>query len=255
MEITAVVLAGGGADRVSALQPDLPNKAFVKIAGMTLVERTLQALRTSEGIERIVTVAPPETLDRAELRGSDERRPSGARISESLLAGLAALPPDRMTLVSASDLPFLSTAGIDDFIAQSLARDCDIAYACVEKRDHLAAYPDVPHTWARLREGSFCGGGFVAIKPRVLPNLMLFLERLGAARKNPLRLAAIFGWDIFARFALAQLSIAEAEERAGRLVGAPVGAIVSRYPEIAFNVDRASDVALAERLAARSASS
>jgi len=255
MAITAVVLAGGGPERVSALQPDVPNKAFVKIAGTTLVERTLQALRTSAGIERIVTVAPLETLDRAELRESDERRPSGARISESLLAGLAGLPPDRIALVSASDLPFLSTAGIDDFIAQALARDCDLAYACVEKRDHLAAYPDVPHTWARLREGSFCGGGFVAIKPRVLPNLLLFLERLGAARKNPLRLAAIFGWDIFARFALAQLSIVAAAERAAALLDAPVAAIVSRYPEIALNVDRASDVTLAERLAVRAASS
>jgi molybdopterin-guanine dinucleotide biosynthesis protein A len=248
--ITAVVLAGGGPDRLSALQ-DVPNKAFVQIGGIALVERTIDALRSSTQIGRIISVAPPETHDRAELHGSDERRPAGARISESLLAGLASLPLQELVLVSASDLPFLSTAGIEDFIAQARARDCDLAYACVGRRDHLAHFPDVPHTWARLREGSFCGAGFIAIKPRVLPSLLLFLERLGAARKNPLQLAGIFGWDIFIRFGLGRLAIGAAEERASRLLGAPVGAIVSRYPEIAINIDRASDVALAERLAER----
>lgn len=248
--MTAIVLAGGKPDRLSALQ-DVPNKAFIKIAGRALVERTIRALRTSAHIERILTVAPPSTFDRPELAESDERRPAGARISESLLAGIASLPPDRLVLVSAADLPFLSTIGIDDFIAQALARDSDLAYACVARRDHQAHFPDVPHTWARLREGPFCGAGFIAIKPRVLPALLLFLERLGAARKNPLRLAAIFGWDIFAQVALGRLTLAQAEARASRLVDAPVAAIVSPYAEIAINVDRVSDVALAERLAAR----
>lgn len=252
MAITAVVLAGGGPDRISALQ-DVPNKAFVRIGGIALVERTLDALRTSAHIGRIITVAPPETFDRPELRASDDRRPAGARISESLLAGLASLDTEEQVLVSASDLPFLSALGIDDFVAQARARESDLAYACVGKRDHLARYPEVPHTWARLREGSFCGAGFIAIKPRVLPSLLLFLERLGAARKNPLQLAAIFGWDTFLQFGLGRLSIAAAEARASRLLGAPVAAIVSRYPEIAVNVDRVSDVALAERIAERMA--
>ena len=106
----------------------------------------------------------------------------------------------------------------------------------------------MPHTWARLRDGTYCGGGFIAIKPRVMPSLQRFIERLGAARKNPLQLASLFGWDVMLRFALRRLSVASAERRASQLLGAPVRAIVSPYAETAVNVDRVSDVALAERL-------
>jgi hypothetical protein len=80
-----------------------------------------------------------------------------------------------------------------------------------------------------------------------LPQLAGLLGRLGRARKNPLQLAAIFGPAVLARYALGRLTIASAEARASALLGAPVRAAVS-LPEIAVNVDRTSDVALAERL-------
>jgi hypothetical protein len=113
---------------------------------------------------------------------------------------------------------------------------------------HMAAFPQVPHTWARLRDGTFCGGGLAAIKPRALPLLERFIERLGAARKHPFKLASLFGWDMLARFAVGRLSIAQAEARGSKILGAPVRALVSPYPETGVNVDRVSDVALAERL-------
>jgi GTP:adenosylcobinamide-phosphate guanylyltransferase len=221
-----VVLAGGPQDAVSALAPGAPNKAFVPIAGMTLVERTLTALRTSDRIGTIVAVAPqtPETI--LALQRADRVRDDGATMTESLRSGLRDLPPDDLVLVCAS---------------------ADLTYACVERNAHLARYPGVPHTWARLRDGTFCGGGCVAIRPRVLGNLEGLLDRLGRARKNPLRLAAIFGPSVLASYALGRLTIAAAEKRGSELLGASVRAAICA-PELAVNVDRARDVALAERL-------
>ena len=86
------------------------------------------------------------------------------------------------------------------------------------------------------------------MKPRALPLLERFIERLGAARKHPFKLASLFGWDILARFALRRLTIAQAEARASRILGAPVRALVSSYADMAVNVDRVSDVELARRL-------
>jgi hypothetical protein len=76
------------------------------------------------------------------------------------------------------------------------------------------------------------------------------LDALGAARKAPLRLAAVLGPDIVVRFALRRLSIADAERRATTLLGAPAGALRCTHPEIAINVDRPTDVALANALLA-----
>lgn len=246
--IPAVVLAGGPRDAVALLDPSAPNKAFVAIAGQTMVARTLAVLRTVPQIERIIVVAPFVSSALGDLVDADEVRRDGARIGDSLAAGLRGLPPDEPVLVVASDLAILTRAAVEEFLSLAQQRDADLAYACVERRTHAARFPDVPHTWARLREGTFCGGGCVRLRPRVLAQLDGLLERLGDARKNPFALARIFGWDVLARFAFGRLSIRAAEQRATELLGAPVAAAVCTHPEIAVNVDRASDVALAERL-------
>lgn len=249
---TAVVLAGGPPDEVAALEPGAPNKAFVRIGSVTLVERTLRALRASARIGRIIVVAPESARDHSSLALADEWRADGKKIRESLRNGLQGLPPDEIALVSTSDLPVLISAAVDDFIEYAHDLDADLGYGCIERTVHEAVYPNIPHTWARLRDGTFCGGGLVAIKPRVLPALERFIEKLGAARKNPLQLASLFGWDMLARFVLGRLSMTSAERRASQLLGAPVRALVSPYPETGVNVDRVSDVALAERLVSAS---
>jgi molybdopterin-guanine dinucleotide biosynthesis protein A len=253
--MTAVVLAGGGRDEVCDADPAAPNKAFVAIGGRTLVERTIAALRSSSRVGTILAVAPEAAFGRAALAGADALRPSGARMADSLRSGLAGLPPGDLVLVAASDLPILSAEAVDEFVDAAVAFDADIAYACVEQRTHLARFPDVPHTWARMRDGSYCGGGLVAIRPRALDALERFLGRLGDARKNPLQLASIFGWEALARYAAGRLSIADAERRAHDLLGVPARAVVCSRAEVAVNVDRSTDVALAERLVSAAPSS
>ena len=253
--MNAIVLAGGGPDAVSASAPGLPNKAFVEIRGVALVERVITALRSAPEVGHIIVVAPPAAHDHPALSTADERRLDGARMVDSLASGLTGAAPDELVLVVASDLPVLTAAGIAEFLTQATARDLDVAYAIVSERDHHGAYPGVPHTWAKMVEGRFCGGGLAALKPRVLPALRGILDELGAARKSPLRLAAIFGWDILPRFALGSLTVAAAERRASAILRAPAGAIACSLPEVAVNVDRPSDVALANDLVAAAAKS
>lgn len=245
----ALVLAGGPHDQLAAHTPGAPNKAFVKINGATLVERTLRALRDSAGVGRIVVVAPPPAHGSTALTLADEVRPDGVRIRDSLRSGLAGSDPDADLLISASDLPVLTPQAIDDYIARAKAANADLTYGCLEKSVHMAAFPEAPHTWAHLRGGDYCGTGFITMKPRVWPALERVIEQLGEARKNPLKLASLFGWRILWRYALKRLTIAQAEARASYVIGAPVRAIVSPYAEIGINVDRLSDIALAEKLA------
>jgi GTP:adenosylcobinamide-phosphate guanylyltransferase len=224
----------------------------VRIGDQTLVGRTLAPLRASAHIERIVVVTPPSMWEHPDLRDADELRPDGERIAESLRNGLKGLAPDDDVLIVTSDLPILSVAAVDDFAERVERLHADVVYGCVEQRAHLARFPEVPHTWAGMREGTFCGGGLAAMKPRALPLLERFIERLGAARKHPFRLASLFGWDMLGRFAMRRLTIAQAEARATRILGAPVRALISSYPDMAVNVDRPGDVELARQLVAAS---
>jgi GTP:adenosylcobinamide-phosphate guanylyltransferase len=246
--LNAVVLAGGPPDAVAALEPGAANKAFITVGGRPLVERVISALRTVARVERIIVVAPALTHGSAALAGTDERRTDGPRMIESLRSGAAGFAADEPLLFVASDLPVLSTAALEEVLDLLAARDLDVAYSCLERRAHAARYPHIPHTWARLREGQFCGGGVCAIKPRALARLGDFLDALGAARKAPLRLAAVFGGETLTRFALGRLSIDGAEARASVIMGAPVGALRCTHPEIAINIDRRQDVPLVEAL-------
>ncbi|MFN2528855.1 MAG: NTP transferase domain-containing protein [Candidatus Baltobacteraceae bacterium] len=248
MKLTTIVLAGGKPDEVAATQAGAPNKAFIEIAGKPLVTRTLEALRRAPSVGRIIVVAPPAAHALPALALSDERRPDGVRIRDSLSNGLRDLPPDDDIFVSASDLPILSTICIETFLRDAVAEQAELTYAILERNNHERAFPEVPHTWAKLRDGTYCGGGFITLKPRVWPLLAEFIERLGAARKNPLRLASLFGWDVLLRFAVRRLSVSDAQNRASAILGARVRAVVSGYPEMAVNVDRVSDIALAQRL-------
>ena len=248
MALDAIVLAGGPPDAVAALEPGAPNKAFVRVGGIPLVSRTIAGLRASSRIDRIVVVAPPSAAAHPALAGASEVRGDGARMIASLRSGLQGFTEDALVVVAASDLPALDAAAVDEFVDAALARSADVAYACLERAYHDARYPAFPHTWARMREGRFCGGGLIALRPRVLPRLATVLDALGDARKSPLRLASLFGWDVLARFALGRLSIEAAEARASRLLDARVAAIRCTQPQIALNVDRVADVAKAAAL-------
>jgi len=84
MAMTAIVLAGGPPDDVAAKEPGAPNKAFVRIAGVALVERVIAALQAAPSIGRIVVVAPEASHEHAALANAHERRADGTRITQRI---------------------------------------------------------------------------------------------------------------------------------------------------------------------------
>jgi GTP:adenosylcobinamide-phosphate guanylyltransferase len=239
------VLAGGRRDAICD-GTSAVNKAFVPVGGVPMVTRVLKTLRTVPQIEQITVVAPTVVLDDSALTLADVRRSSGDKIIESVQRGLSESDPDAMMLLATSDAPLLSTESLQEFMQSLASIDADLVYAIAERKAHEKRYPGVPHTWARMRGGVYCGGAVFGMRPRVVPALTNFLDELAAARKSPLRLARAFGWDVVVRFALGMLPITAAEARASTLLGYQVRAVVAA-PDLAFNVDRKSDLVLAER--------
>jgi GTP:adenosylcobinamide-phosphate guanylyltransferase len=245
--LNALVLAGGLRDAVCEGSSAV-NKAFVPVGDVPMVTRVLHALRSVPEIAQITVVAPIVALEDPALELADVRRTSGEHIVESVDRGLSETDPDAMTLLATSDAPLISTESLRTFVRELSTIDADLVYGITEKKAHEQRFPGVPHTWARMRGGVYCGAAVFGMRPRVLPALTRFLDDLAGARKSPLRLATFFGWDVVLRFALGLLSIGAAEARASAILGYPVRAVVAA-PDLAFNVDRKGDLALAERYA------
>ena len=155
--MNAVILAGGPLDDVARLQPGAPNKAFVEIGGVDARRRVVAALRAHAR-----TAAHRRRRSARRQWGhpglSARRRisgPTACAFAESLRNGLEGFPPGESVLVSASDLPVLTVQAISDFVERRRRLDADVVYGCVEKSVHLARFPEVPHTWARMRDGTY----------------------------------------------------------------------------------------------------
>ena len=174
------------------------NKAFIPVGGVPMVTRVLQTLRTVPTIEQITVVAPTVALEDSALTLADVRRSSGDKIIESVQRGLSETDPDAMMLLATSDAPLLSTQSLQEFAQTLASTEADLVYTIVERKAHERRFPGVPHTWARMRGGIYCGGAVFGMRPRVLSALTQFLDELASARKSPLRLARAFGWDVVA---------------------------------------------------------
>ena len=251
--LTAIALAGG------ILEVDFrgagyaaPNKAYLRLDGPTMLERVLRALRSAHSIGAIRCVTPPDvfaqTFGERAATLCDAVIAPGEHLIDSLLAGCRGLSADDLVLVTATDIPLATAPAFDAFAGAALAADCDVAYGYVNRDAHNRRYPQVRHTWVRLREGTFCGAGASVVRIGGATRIANLLHRLAAARRSPLRLALLFSPLLIARFVLGRVPIAELERRAQQISGLRCRGVLCEDPELAVNVDRLEDLRAVEAI-------
>lgn len=250
--VEAVVLAGGTFEDLPPGEPAPPSKGLLSIGGVPMAARTLRALRRSPAVSRVIVVSsvPREGLEHPWWRDADQVVAAGERLIDSFKAGMDAVSDQtRPAMVAVGDLPLLTSESVSDWVERCRARDdAAIWYSFVRRTVSEAAFPDIRHTYVPFREGTFCGAGFFMSRPEALGSLYQAMTDLTYARKNPLKLAGLLGWDIIASLLTRRLSIPEAERGMSRLLGGtPCAGVESPYPETAFNVDDVKDLIEARR--------
>lgn len=243
--IPAVVLAGGKPGEALAQAAGVRFKALAPLRGRPMVAYVLDALAASERVGEVHLVGPDEVA--AALPGIRHVADRGSFLA-NLTAGVAACGPAPGSLVITCDIPFVTAAALSAFIELAEARDVDLAYPIVEVGRCEERFPGMRRTTLRLREGRFTGGNAVVIRPAFLERNAGVIDDAFAARKRPLKLARMVGWDLVPRILLASrlpglLPLSLAEERIGRLVGGRVAGIPLPYPEIGADIDKPEDLA------------
>ena len=251
-KFTAVALAGGALEAdFRAAGYDVVNKAYLPICGSTMLERVLKALYASGWVARIRCVTPPAAFRAAfgdaRAMGVEIVEP-GAGIIDSVLAGMVGLAPDELVLLCATDIPLATPAAIDAFAAKVAEANADVDYGFVSRASHEQKYPQIRHTWVRLREGTFCGGGISAVRTSAAPAVADAFRKLVAARKSPIKLASLISPWLIVRLMLGTVSVAEIERRGAEILGVSVRGIASDDPELAVNVDCLGDLRAVEKL-------
>lgn len=85
-----------------------------------------------------------------------------------------------------------------------------------------------------------------AVRIAVVEDCLAVAKKLVARRKNPLALARLFGLGLAWKFLNGRLSIREAEDRFAGMLGITGRAVISPFAEVGVDVDKPSDLKLAE---------
>ena len=250
MQYDAIVLAGG--ESSSDLKKIAPydNEALIIIGNYPMIFYVYVALRASASIRNIVVSGPVESLRC--ILPKDEKLyfvEGGENAIVSFANGvdfLQSIGISEKVLALPTDIPFITTEAIEDFISRSEAIPGDFYYPVTSKADNDLKFPGIVRTYVKLREGTFTGGNLFLIRSQIIEHCLDMGVKLVARRKNPLAMAKLFGLGLVWQYLTHRLSIEMAEKRFYKVMGIRGKGIVSPYAEVGVDVDKPSDLVMAQ---------
>ncbi len=240
----AIILAGGENNEPLVRYTSQPYEAMIDIAGKPMVEFVAWALAASPQVSRIFVAGPAEELVKCSFPENTIIVAGGRTIMDTISLGMKALGHQDLTLVVTADIPLLTPAAIDDFLAQCARVRADLYYPIVTRSDHERRFPGNKRTYARLQEGTFTGGNIFLVNPSIVPQCMQAAERIIANRKNPFKLCCQLGWTFVVKFVFGTLRLEQVEKRVGDILGIKGAVVRSQYAELGIDVDKPSDLEL-----------
>ncbi|MGI6434042.1 MAG: nucleotidyltransferase family protein [Syntrophomonadaceae bacterium] len=250
MKYDAIILAGGqSASELKKIAP-YDNEALIIIGNSPMICYVYRALRASQNVGRIIISGPVK-----DLRVILGKEPGllfvegGDSAVDSFANAVAALKEQEMSaslLVMPTDIPFITTSAIDDFIIQSERYNADFFYPLTSREVNESKFPGVSRTYVKLREGTFTGGNLFIIRSRVIDKVMNMAAELVKRRKSPLAMARLFGLGLVIQYFFKRLSIPAVEKRFAEVMGITGKAVISGYAEVGVDVDKPSDLQLAQ---------
>ena len=250
---TAILLAGErpGGDPLAA-HFQVPGKALIRIAGVSMLRRVANALLAAPEIGRVVVLAQdPDALmvGDAEALAADPRislAQSGPGIASSIAAIAGSEVAPWPVVVTTADHALLTPAMVREFLAG--VGDRDLAVGVGERATIEARYPTTRRTWLKFSDGQYSGANLFALRNGRVSAALNLWAGVERERKKAWKLIARFGPALFIRALTRTISFATAMERAGARLGIVAAPVVLSAPEAAIDVDKLADFELVEAI-------
>ena len=160
-------------------------------------------------------------------------------------------------IMQLSTYPFLRTTADHALLTPEM-----VEYCCNEATDNaadfsaglaradviLAAYPQSVRTFFRLGADSVSGCNLFAVQNKKGLRILVRWKYLETVRKKPWRLVAAFGPLALIRFVTGRLSLITAFQAISTRLGMVIKPILMPFAEAAIDVDKPSDLELAEKI-------
>lgn len=244
--LDAILPAAGRISGDFAVEAGTEIKALIPLGGRTVLERTLETLRVTGRVGRVVVIGAGEVASHPGARAAEVVLPPDDSGPANIFRGLEWLyqanggrHAERVAILT-TDLPFVTPQAITDFLDAG-PKEADACVPLVTRREFEARFPGAEIDYVRLRDGEWTMGCVFLVEPRALIRIRPAIERAFAARKSQLTMARLLGPLFILRFLARRLTVAHIEERCLKLFGCAGRAVRGCAPELAFDIDLPQD--------------
>ncbi len=240
----AIIPAGGSIDPEFAARVGTTSKALIPLDGVTILRRTIEALRETGRVQRVVVVGSPEVLGHADSALADERVEAGTSGPDTIMRGLKHLaakpnPPQKVLIVTA-DLPFVTGDVFRRFL-DLCPTDRDVCVPLITKTEYQERFPGSGATFVPLKDETWTAGCAYVMSVAAFQKALPRLERLFQNRKSKVGMIKLLGFGFLIKFVTKSLTIKDIEKKVGHILNAS-GAPVLRAPaELAYDIDFLDD--------------
>lgn len=238
----AAVAAGGLVKDPLASALGTPRKALAMVKGRSSLAWTLDAVREA-GFEDCAVVsgedvAPHVHHGRLVIEGASQM--------ENARLAVEALPTASAILFLPSDSPLLTGEALSGFVTQVEARVRDgeerwFAAGVTTLPEFQSLFPRMHAVPINLKDGSYMTGALYACSREGFFHAVRVIEGFSRSRKNQLAMLMKLGpWSVL-RYFLHRVSLAEAEDRLGRLFDGQAIIVQGCDPRMAADIDDVAD--------------
>ena len=240
----ALILAGRKDINTLENHHKLKNKALLMINSIPMIEYVVNALNQAQEVQNIVVVGPQFDLAPHIQKKVHSIIESTDSIIENIKIGIDYINNDQKIIVLTSDIPLITGEMIDRFIKKCQGYEAFLYYPFISKENILEKYPKTIRSYAKLKEGFFCGGNLVIFSRILFEKNKLLLDDLYQKRKDVKKYITLLGMKFMVKYLLQSLTIKEIEDRATEIVGYPVRGIMVGDPEMMIDLDKLGDYEL-----------
>jgi hypothetical protein len=147
-------------------------------------------------------------------------------------------PSATHVLLVSSDIPAITPEMVDWEVDTCLKTDVDLCYNIIKREVVEARYPGSKRTFTRLKGMQVCSGDMNVVHTSVVSANPEIWEKLVAARKNPIKQAAIIGFDVLLLALLGLITVDQTVQKATARLHMTGAAIMCPYAEVGMDVDK-----------------
>lgn len=225
------------------------HKCALPVNGVPMLGRVVDALRGSQSVASISV-----SIETAEVARHVLGKASSVTIvaseNSAPLSAIAAIrkSPAFPILITTADHALLTPEMVDYFCRQAELNGADFSAGLARAEIILAAYPQSIRTFFKFGIDRVSGCNLFAVHSEKGLRILEKWRYLEQVRKKPWRLVAAFGPLALLRFLLGTLSLDEVFRIVSKRLGLIAKPILLPFAEAAIDVDKPSDLELAETI-------